>query len=311
MGDSALSVHRDAFLEHLHQERGLSINTITGYQRDLGKLTVFLEKESISHWQDLAGHQLRHHIARNHQEGISGKSIQRQLSAIRSFYNYLLREGIAKTNPALELSAPKSTKRLPKTLDTDQVSQLLSGHETGWHGLRDHAILELFYSSGLRLSELVGCNTNSVDFEDKTVRVLGKGSKERIVPVGTMAVAAILSWLKIREVLPTKKKIIHDTDALFLSERGKRLSNRSVQSRLNRWAISKGLPGKLHPHMLRHSFASHILESSHDLRAVQELLGHADISTTQIYTHLDFQHLTKVYDKAHPRAQRKTPAEDL
>lgn len=311
MEKSALSIHRDAFLEHLHKERGLSKNTITGYRRDLGKLTVFLEKESIERWQDLAGHQLRHHVASNHRQGISGKSIQRQLSAIRSFYHYLLREGISKTNPALELSAPKSPKKLPKTLDTDQISQLLSHHETGWHGLRDHAMLELFYSSGLRLSELVGCNINSVDIEDKTVRVLGKGKKERIIPVGRMAVTAILSWLKIRQMLPAKNKIIHDTEALFLSERGNRLSHRSVQSRLSRWAISKGLPGKLHPHMLRHSFASHILESSHDLRAVQELLGHADISTTQIYTHLDFQHLTKVYDQAHPRAQRKTPHEEI
>jgi len=242
---------------------------------------------------------------------VSGKSIQRQLSAIRTFYNYLLREGITKNNPALELSAPKSTKKLPRTLDTDQISQLLSHHEKDWHGLRDHAILELFYSSGLRLSELVGCNIDSVDFEDRTVRVLGKGSKERIIPLGKMAATAILSWLKIRQELPRKNQQIHDTQALFLSERGGRLSARSVQNRLSRWAISKGLPGKLHPHMLRHSFASHILESSHDLRAVQELLGHADISTTQIYTHLDFQHLTKVYDKAHPRAQRKSPSDDL
>lgn len=311
MVDAMLSAHRDAFLEHLQHERGLSKNTISSYRRDLNKLKVYLEKESIELWENLAGHQLRHHVANSHRQGVSGKSIQRQLSAIRSFYHYLLREGISKSNPALELSAPKTPKKLPNALDTDQISQLLNGQEAGWHGQRDHAILELFYSSGLRLSELVGCNISSVDIDDKVVRVLGKGNKERIVPVGTKAIFAIQSWLKIRQNLPGKNSCIHDAEALFLSERGRRLSPRSVQSRLSKWAISKGLPGKLHPHMLRHSFASHILESSHDLRAVQELLGHADISTTQIYTHLDFQHLTKVYDQAHPRAQRKSTPEDL
>jgi integrase/recombinase XerC len=169
--------------------------------------------------------------------------------------------------------------------------------------------MELFYSSGLRLSELVGVNLNSIDLDDATIRVLGKGRKERIVPVGQAAVKAVRAWLLIRTELPKKNAIVHDDEALFLSETGRRLGQRSVQNRVKQWALARGLPGNLHPHMLRHSFASHILESSQDLRAVQELLGHADISTTQIYTHLDFQHLTEVYDKSHPRAQKKQEPE--
>ena len=313
MASDSLPVELDNFLKHLRNERGLSDNTISGYRRDLNALQGYLEAEEIPQWRELAGHQLRRFVASSHRKGKSGKSIQRQLSAIRTFYHYLIREGKSKNNPALEISAPKTTKKLPSTLDTDQVSQLLNSKQSGWHASRDKAMLELFYSSGLRLSELVGCNTNSIDYQDNTIRVVGKGNKERIVPVGKMAVIAIQSWTATRTDLPSKSgktKEIKDEEALFLSERGNRISHRSVQSRLTQWAIANGLPGKLHPHMLRHSFASHLLESSHDLRAVQELLGHADISTTQIYTHLDFQHLAKVYDDAHPRAQRKTPVED-
>ncbi len=309
-----------AFLTHLADERGLSPHTIKGYQRDLTHLTGYLSVQKIESWATFAGHQLRHYVAQNHRQGISGKSQQRKLSTIRTFYHYLIREGVVKTNPAMSVIAPKSAKPLPKTLDTDQVSQLLSSEsavadsflgKTTWHTVRDRAILELFYSSGLRLSELVGTNQQSVDWQEETIKVLGKGSKERLIPVGTYAVAALRSWLSIREDLPTRNKIIHDTNALFLSERGHRISPRSVQQRVSHWAAAKGIQGRLHPHMLRHSFASHLLESSQDLRAVQELLGHADISTTQIYTHLDFQHLSSVYDKAHPRAQKKPQDEIL
>ncbi len=303
------------FLSHLQNERGLSANTITGYQRDLFHLAAHMTSLGIDSWNALAGHQLRHYIAQNHRQGISGKSQQRKLSAIRTFYHYLIREGQSKSNPALEVTAPKNQKKLPKTLDTDQVSQLLNGQKTGrttkWHAIRDRAMLELFYSSGLRLSELVGANQNSIDWQDGSIRVIGKGNKERLVPVGGAALAALKEWISARNKLPTRKKIVHDHEALFLSERGTRISARTVQNRVSHWATSKGIPGKLHPHMLRHSFASHLLESSQDLRAVQELLGHADISTTQIYTHLDFQHLTEVYDKAHPRAQKKPMDEDV
>ena len=311
MHETTLHKEINEYMEHLRHERGLSDNTIKSYRRDLHNLNTFLVVEDISLWNQLAGHQLRHYVARIHRKGASGKSIQRHLSAIRSFYHFLIREGKAKSNPALDITAPKGAKKLPQTLDTDQVSQLLNTNTEGWHSVRDQAMLELFYSSGLRLSELVGANLDSIEFEEQTVRVTGKGNKQRLVPVGSMAIKAIAKWMSIRIDLPGKKKELKDPDALFISERGNRISQRTVQSRLTTWAIAKGLPGKLHPHMLRHSFASHMLESSHDLRAVQELLGHSDISTTQIYTHLDFQHLTKVYDKAHPRAQSKSPSEEL
>ena len=298
------------FLSHLKNERGLAANTISGYKRDLFHLLDFLEEERIENWGDLSGHQLRHYVAKNHRAGVSGKSQQRKLSATRTFYHYQIREGLGRRNPALEVSAPKTSKKLPKTLDTDQVSQLLNTKANNWHTTRDHAMLEMFYSSGLRLSELVGSNIDSVDWHDGTIRVVGKGNKERMVPIGSIALHALKNWLGTRANLPQKNKLIHDSNAIFLSERGNRISPRTVQKRLSDWAKMTGLPGKLHPHMLRHSFASHLLESSQDLRAVQELLGHADISTTQIYTHLDFQHLTEVYDKSHPRAQKRDSSND-
>jgi integrase/recombinase XerC len=298
------------FLAHLKNEKGLAQNTTENYQRDLKQLLTFATEQDIGEWNKLADHHLRFYVAQNHRRGLSGKSQQRKLSTVRTFFHYLIREGHAKANPAIGLAAPKTAKRLPRTLDTDQMSQLLDQHSASsapssqWHTTRDQAMLELLYSSGLRLSEIVGSNIPSIDWDDATIRVIGKGNKERVIPVGSMALKAIKRWLSVRDQLPLKKQVISCPQALFLSERGDRLSARSVQTRLTQWARSKGLPGKLHPHMLRHSFASHLLESSQDLRAVQELLGHADISTTQIYTHLDFQHLAQVYDKAHPRAHK-------
>ncbi|MFT7243176.1 MAG: integrase/recombinase XerC [Candidatus Azotimanducaceae bacterium] len=305
-----------AFLAHLNHERGLTQNTIQNYSRDLNNFSDYLagdhkpdpeldrENKKVP-WARVSSHHVRGFVSARHRQGISGKSLQRALSAIRTFYHFLIRENHAKVNPAIDIATPKTPKKLPSTLDTDQVAQLLDSSTTEWHSVRDHAIMELFYSSGLRLSELVGTNLVSIDLEESTVRVLGKGRKERIVPVGQAANTAVRRWLSIRTELPKKKATIQDDAALFLSENGRRLGQRSVQNRVKAWALARGLPGNLHPHMLRHSFASHILESSRDLRAVQELLGHADISTTQIYTHLDFQHLTDVYDKAHPRAQKK------
>lgn len=298
------------FLAHLKNEKGLAQNTTENYQRDLKQLLTFATEQDIGEWNKLADHHLRFYVAQNHRRGLSGKSQQRKLSTVRTFFHYLIGEGHAKANPAIGLAAPKTAKRLPRTLDTDQMSQLLdqrsasSAPSSQWHTTRDQAMLELLYSSGLRLSEIVDSNIPSIDWDDATIRVIGKGNKERVIPVGSMALKAIKRWLSVRDQLPLKKQVISCPQALFLSERGDRLSARSVQTRLTQWARSKGLPGKLHPHMLRHSFASHLLESSQDLRAVQELLGHADISTTQIYTHLDFQHLAQVYDKAHPRAHK-------
>jgi|TARA_B100000959_G_scaffold57631_1_gene60251 integrase/recombinase XerC len=300
----------DVFVVHLRDERRLSENTIQGYQRDLKLLEGFCQQHEIDQWHHLADHQLRQFVADSHRQGISGKTLQRRLSSVRTFFNYLVREGQVKQNPALAITPPKTAQKLPKTLDADQVSQLLNVQGSKWHTTRDLAILELFYSSGLRLTELTNANIVDIDWDDATIRVTGKGSKERLLPVGSHALLAIKKWLKIRAQLPRKNQSIGDESPLFISEQGRRISPRNVQSRVKRWTRSQNIRGNVHPHMLRHSFASHMLESSGDLRAVQELLGHADISTTQIYTHLDFQHLAEVYDKAHPRAQRKSQPDD-
>jgi len=311
-GHDARESIRAAFLGHLNSERGLSPNTIAGYTRDLAILDEFCEAQGIVDWASLRGHHVRTFIAAQHRKGLSGKSLQRRLSSIRTFYHYLVREGHARANPALEVSAPKSGHTLPKTLDPDQVARLLSLNGGAWHARRDRAILELFYSSGLRLSELVNANLDSIDLEDGSIRVIGKGNKTRDLPVGSMALSAISDWLGVRKELPNARHGPIDDKALFISERGNRISTRNVQARISYWTRAQSLPGNVHPHMLRHSFASHMLESSGDLRAVQELLGHANISTTQIYTHLNFQHLAEVYDKAHPRAhqRRSTPHEE-
>jgi integrase/recombinase XerC len=223
------------------------------------------------------------------------------LSAARGFFNYLMREGVLKSNPAIDVRAPKAAKRLPGTLDADQLNQLLDIPAEDALAVRDRAIMELFYSSGLRLSELVGLDIANLDLPDRTVRVLGKGSKTRIVPVGRKADIALRAWLKERVTLAAVEE-----PALFVGQNGTRLKHRAIQLRISYWAKRKGLPSRVYPHLFRHSFATHLLESSKDLRGVQELLGHADISTTQIYTHLDFAHLARTYDASHPRAKRKS-----
>ena len=245
---------------------------------------------------------MRAYAASEHGAGIGPRSIQRRLSALRSFFNYLLREGAATSNPATDVRAPKTKKRLPVTLDTDQMARLLDFRVDDCLSARDKAIMELFYSSGLRVSELVNLDLSAIDLQDRTVRVLGKGNKTRIVPMGRYAIDAIKQWLIqrpsfMRESLPTHP--------LFVSKSGQPLTVRAVQLRVSAWARRQGLAQHVHPHMFRHSFATHLLESSGDLRGVQELLGHADISTTQVYTHLDFQRLAAVYDAAHPRARRR------
>lgn len=289
------------FINHLADERRLSPHTLSSYERDLKQLLLFCEQQQLVHWSVLDGHHMRSYVGRRHHAGMGGRSLQRELSAIRSFFNYLLREGLLKINPATGITAPKSAKRLPKTLDVEQLAKLLTIDVDDPLAVRDMAIMELFYSSGLRLAELVALDLGGVDFADDTVRVTGKGGKPRIVPVGRMAKRAILAWLKQRGLLLKDQS----EQALFLSNRGTRISVRSIQQRMKQWAVKNEVGSHVHPHRLRHSFASHLLESSGDLRAVQELLGHADISTTQIYTHLDFQHLAQVYDKSHPRAKRK------
>ena len=294
---NALHDRIDRFLHHLETERRLSANTRKGYRRDLAELQEFCVANRIVRWQDLDTHAVRRFAAQTHRRGLSGRSIQRRLSAVRSFYNYLLREQLVSHNPANDVRAPKTESRLPDTLNVDDISRLLNVTAQDTLVIRDLAILELMYSSGLRLGELVGLDTGDVDLRERMVRVTGKGAKTRVVPVGAKAIAALEAWLQLRPAAPC-------VTAVFTTRQGRRLSARAVQDRVRRLGLRQGVPGNVHPHTLRHSFASHLLESSGDLRAVQELLGHADISTTQVYTHLDFQHLARVYDKAHPRARK-------
>ncbi len=288
-----------AFLQYLEAERQVSTHTLSAYRSDLAKVLAFSKRQQLNSWKDLQVAHVRELVAELHAGGLVGRSIARLLSALRGFYAYLVREGVCLHDPAAGIRPPKGARKLPKVLDVDRAQQLLdSPVADDFAACRDHAILELFYSSGLRLSELVGLNLADIDLQQGLVLVLGKGNKQRMLPVGSKAVAAIQQWLVAREQVQSSDQ------ALFIGVRGRRMSPQLVRERV-RQAGARELGQHLHPHMLRHSFASHILESSHDLRAVQELLGHADISTTQIYTHLDFQHLAQVYDQAHPRARRK------
>jgi integrase/recombinase XerC len=323
------------FRRYMSSERRLSPHTERGYARDLTALVRFCDRLRLSDWNELDSQHLRTFAAHSHAGGLAPRSIQRRLSAVRSFYAFLLREGHGRAtadrttagrtttarastgggprrrrarrltrrlthNPAHEVRAPKAARRLPRTLDADQMARLLEITARDALSTRDRAIMELLYSSGLRLAELVGLEVGSLDLEDRLVHVLGKGSKARIVPVGRAAASALRAWLKERAGLARRGE-----SALFLGRGGSRLGARAVQRRVALWARRQGLGVPVHPHLFRHSFASHLLESSGELRGVQELLGHADIATTQIYTHLDFQHLARIYDATHPRARRK------
>ena len=287
----------DRFLHHLQIERRLSDNTCKHYQRDLIELYGWCQEIGIQEWGQLDTGHVRQYAARAHRRGLSGRSIQRRLSALRSFFNFLLREHAVTLNPGLDVRAPRTDRSLPDTVSVDDICQLLEVRSSDPLIIRDLAMLELLYSSGLRLAELVSLDLGDIDPDERMVRVTGKGAKTRVLPVGQRALTALAAWLKVRTATA-------DESAIFTGRSGRRLGMRAVQQRIARHARARGLPGNLHPHTLRHSFASHLLESSGDLRAVQELLGHADISTTQIYTHLDFQHLAQVYDKAHPRARK-------
>ena len=288
------------FLSYLESIKQYSPNTIKSYERDLLCLSSFLSNEYKS-WQLVNEHEIRTFINSERRRGLSPRSIQRLLSSCRTFFEYLLNEGLIKISPAQNISSPKLAQLLPKAMDADLVQRLLDFKPRGITEIRDKALAELLYSSGLRLSEICRLNLNDLDLKERTCIVVGKGNKTRIVPVGRKAIQAIRVWLQHRSDLTTTKKT--NTEAVFLNNKGKRISPRSVQLRLEKLCQLRGIPG-INPHMLRHSFASHVLESSGDLRAVQEMLGHSDIGTTQIYTKLDFQHLAKVYDKAHPRAKK-------
>jgi len=287
------------FLTHLRLERRLSPHTLAAYRRDLAVFVAFCEEQQVTLTR-VDSAVVRAFVAKRHRTGLSGASLQRGLSTLRTFFNFLLREGLVQYNPANDIPAPRSPRKLPNALSVDEAAALLNGTAETPEAICDQAMAELMYSSGLRLAELVGLDLGDVDGDDGTVRVLGKGAKSRVVPVGRLALEALARWHGVRAQLARP-----DENALFVGARGARIGPRAVQTRLAALARRRDLPSHLHPHRLRHSFATHLLESSGDLRAVQELLGHADIATTQIYTHLDFQHLAKVYDQAHPRAKRR------
>ncbi len=289
-----------SFAQHINKARNLSPLTAKSYLRDLSRLQSLLDDSSVETLEDLDTQHIRSFLATLHKEGLANASLQRWLSSVRTFFRYALQESWISHNPADGLQAPAKAKKLPKLMDADQAVQLVSIEGDDWHSLRDRALLELLYSSGLRLAEIANVNIGDLHFGEATVRVTGKGNKTRLVPVGSCALAAIERWLKVRS-----ERALENEKALFVSQRGKRISHRAIQQRVKLIAQRQGISQPINPHMLRHSFASHLLESSGDLRAVQDLLGHANLSTTQVYTHLDFQHLAKTYDSAHPRAHSR------
>lgn len=301
-GETPFAVSAAAFLDYCRDVRQLSPHTLSNYRRDLDSFEDALSRQQVYRAEQVQEAHVRHWVSGLHRRGLSGSSIQRGLSAARSLFNYLGRIAGYPRNPAAGVQAPRQPRRLPKTLDPDQLQQYLTFTGDNPAVRRDQAMAELFYSSGLRLAELVSLDIDDIDRVEHLLRVTGKGRKTRNVPVGRVAVAAIDHWLEVR---PSTTADPDAARALFTSSRGRRISLRNTQARLRLQGRRSGMRQDIHPHMLRHSFASHMLESSGDLRAVQELLGHANIGTTQIYTHLDFQHLSKVYDEAHPRARRQ------
>ena len=309
------------FRRYMNSERRLSAHTDSNYARDLAALVKYCDRTGLEEWSALDTQHIRVFAAHSHAGGLSPRSVQRRLSAVRSFYEFLIRENHERPNgsatlsgvrhnPAHDVRAPKAAKRLPETLDPDQMARLLDipsddgpanrgpGHRS--FVLRDRAIMELLYSSGLRLAELVGLDVEHLQLAEGMVRVLGKGSKTRIVPVGSVAIDVLKKWLLERAAVAKPEE-----KSLFVGRGGKRLGPRAIQIRVAQWARRQGLSMHVYPHLFRHSFATHLLESSRELRGVQELLGHADISTTQVYTHLDFQHLARIYESSHPRARKK------
>jgi integrase/recombinase XerC len=290
----------ERFERYLATERRLSAHTLSAYRHDLITLKDWCDGAAIGDWTQLDHQHVRTFAARCHARGLKGRSIQRRLAALRTFFSFLQREQAIRRNPGIDVPAPKARKRLPNTLDVDQMARLLAFRPANALEVRDLALMELFYSGGLRLAELVSLKVRDLDLAQGSARVLGKGSKERIAPVGSKAVAALKRWIEERAAVARP-----DCEALFVGRNGGPLSARAVQLRVAARAKAQGLPQRVHPHLFRHSFATHLLESSRDLRGVQELLGHANISTTQVYTHLDFQHLARTYEKAHPRAKRR------
>lgn len=297
--DNTLYAQIQPYWDYLRAEKQVSPHTLSNYQRQLQAVCVMLKQQQISSWQEVDASVIRWILSQSHKQGLGAKSIGVRLVALRQWFAYLVKHEQLQANPALGIKAPKVGRHLPKNVDAEQVAQLLNTEATTPLEIRDLAMMELMYSSGLRLSELQGLDLDRMDLSTQEVRLLGKGNKERIVPIGSKALEAIHRWLEVR------MRFNPQDNAVFLNNRGGRLSHRSIQLIMEKWGRKQGLETHLHPHKLRHSFATHMLEGSGDLRAVQELLGHSSLATTQIYTHLDFQHLAKVYDAAHPRARKK------
>lgn len=287
------------YLRYLKDERRYSVATLDSYTRDLNQFIEFINAVNVSNCCDVDSLHIRNFAGSRRRRGISARSLHRSLSAIRGFYTFLQREQLVENNPVADITGPSIQKKLPNLLDVDEINRLLNEGPQNPLKLRDYAMMELMYSSGLRLAEMVNLNIDAIDLAQGQVQVLGKGNKTRYLPIGSNACKALNRWLEARPNI-----VAEGEQAVFINNRGNRLSPRAVQQRMAQIGREQGLDKHVHPHMLRHSFASHLLESSGDLRAVQEMLGHADISTTQIYTHLDFQHLAQVYDKAHPRAKK-------
>ena len=301
MASSSVNDDIERYLNGLEIERRLSPHTLSAYQRDIAKLLSYCDIKGILLWQGLNTHRVRQFSAHLNANGMNAKSIQRILSSGRGLSNFLVQHRLVQSNPFDDVKAPKAEKRLPKTLSVDQITNLVEIDLSNPISYRDKAILELFYSSGLRLAELCRLDLNDLSLSEQLIRVTGKGNKSRELPIGRHALQALQEWILVRNNLPLK-----DYQAVFVSQHGNRINPRTIQQRVKFWAQKQGIEINVSPHMLRHSFASHLLESSGELRSVQELLGHSNISTTQIYTHLDFQHLAQVYDDAHPRAKKET-----
>ena len=287
------------FYQFLQSEKQFSQHTVKGYQRDITRFMVFCESQSTSCWDDIDEQHIRQFVSQVHRQGLGGKSIQRLLSALRRLFRYLQSNRRMRNNPAAHVQAPKSENKLPDVMHHQQIDQLLFTESDDPLIVRDHTILELLYGCGLRLAELISLNLNDINWQSNYLSVVGKGRKERHCPFGKQATKMLKKWIKCRELL-----VKDGEKAVFINNRGVRLSAAGIRSRIHKLSLEKGISQRVYPHLMRHSFASHMLEASQDLRAVQELLGHAHLKTTQIYTHLDFQQLAKTYDAAHPRAHK-------
>ncbi|MBP2700841.1 tyrosine recombinase XerC [Photobacterium lucens] len=291
----------ERFYEYLRSERELSLHTQQNYKRQLTRIAEQLVELKVESWQQVDAGWVRQIASKGMRDGLKASSLAMRLSALRSFFDFLVHQNVLKANPAKGVAAPRKSRPLPKNLDVDEMNQLLDVNEDDPLAIRDRAMMELMYGAGLRLSELVGIDLRNISLSKGDLRVIGKGDKERIVPFSGLAREWVAKWLKVRDSIAQA-----DEQALFVSKLGHRISTRNVQKRMAEWGQKQAVSSHINPHKLRHSFATHMLESSGDLRAVQELLGHANLSTTQIYTHLDFQHLAKVYDEAHPRAKKRS-----